>query len=97
MNELVTPPPRAAPSPASISPSGPYVWIAEEDTAHRVPVRLVERLKGRILVEGELREGDMIIGEGVQSMREGLTLRVMDARAIAKDIRDSSDSADSGT
>ncbi len=72
---------------------GPYVWVAEDSKARRVPVRLIERLKGRILVEGELARGDMIIGEGVQSMREGLALRVMDARAIARDVRDSSDSS----
>lgn len=74
---------------------GPYVWVAEDSVARRVPVRLVERLKGRVLVEGELAQGDMIIGEGVQSMREGLALRVMDARAIAKDLREAAGSSGS--
>lgn len=71
---------------------GAYVWVAEDDTARRVPVRLVERLQGRVLVEGELDRGDMIIGEGVQSMREGLALRVMDGRTVAGDARETAES-----
>lgn len=67
---------------------GAFVWVADEERARRVPVRLVERLQGHILVEGDLSQGDMIIGEGVQSMREGIALRVIDARAVAKDARD---------
>ena len=66
---------------------GPYVWVAEDDRARRVPVQLMERVKGRILVQGDLSQGDMIIGEGVQSMREGIALRVMDAQALARDAR----------
>lgn len=68
--------------------NGAFVWVAEDDKARRVPVRLVERVDGRILVEGNLAQGDMIIGEGVQSMREGIALRVIDARAVARDARD---------
>jgi len=70
---------------------GPYVWVAQNDTARRVPVRLVERLPGRVLIEGELNPGAMIIGEGVQSMREGLALRVMDARTVARDARETAE------
>lgn len=69
---------------------GAFVWIAEDDRARRVPVQLVERVQGHILVDGALSQGDMIIGEGVQSMREGVALRVIDARAIAKDAREDS-------
>lgn len=76
---------------------GAFVWVAEDNTARRVPVRLVERLKGRVLVEGELEAGDMIIGEGVQSMREGLALRVLDARAIAGDARSRAGDNSSGS
>lgn len=68
--------------------NGAFVWVAEKEKARRVPVRLVERIEGHILVEGELSQGDMVIGEGVQSMRDGIALRVIDASAVARDARE---------
>lgn len=68
--------------------NGAYVWVAEQgERARRVPVQLVQRLPGRVLVEGELPAGTLVVGEGVQSMREGVALRNMDAAALARDAR----------
>ena len=54
---------------------GAYVWIAEEGRAARREVRLVKRLAGAILIEGELAEGDPVVMEGVQSVRAGVALK----------------------
>jgi RND family efflux transporter MFP subunit len=51
---------------------GAYVWSVIERRAHRVPVTVIQRQQGRVLVDGELDEGDLIVVEGVQRMREGL-------------------------
>jgi multidrug efflux pump subunit AcrA (membrane-fusion protein) len=51
---------------------GAYVWSVLERRAHRVPVRIIQRQQGQVLVDGNLEEGDLIIVEGVQRMREGL-------------------------
>lgn len=50
---------------------GAYVWRIEDDTARRVPVRIIRRNATDILVNGELAPGDMVVTEGVQSVRDG--------------------------
>ncbi|HLU06023.1 MAG TPA: efflux RND transporter periplasmic adaptor subunit [Woeseiaceae bacterium] len=51
---------------------GAYVWSVEERRAHRVPVTIIQRQQGQILVDAELEEGDLIVVEGVQRVREGV-------------------------
>ena len=51
---------------------GAYIWSVVERRARRVPVMIIQRQQGRILVDAELDEGDLIIVEGVQRVREGI-------------------------
>lgn len=52
--------------------NGSYVWAVAEDTAKRVPIVVLERQSGRVLVSGEgLAEGDRVVVEGLQRLREG--------------------------
>ena len=54
---------------------GAYVWVAEQGRAARREVRLVKRLAGAILIEGELAQGEPVVMEGVQSVRAGVALK----------------------
>lgn len=58
---------------------GAYVWIMDDGKASRREVRLVKRLSGAILIEGDVAEGDAVVVEGVQSVRAGVALRSLDA------------------
>jgi RND family efflux transporter MFP subunit len=53
------------------SRDGAYVWRAVEGRAQKVFVKVVRRVGGRVLVEGPLRVGDLIVVEGVQGLRNG--------------------------
>ena len=54
---------------------GAFVWSVVERRAHRVPVAIVQRQQGSVLVESsELDEGDLIVVEGIQRVREGMEL-----------------------
>ncbi len=46
-----------------------YVWLMQDNKAVRVDVQIMQRLSGRLLVSGNLNEGDLLIVEGVQSLR----------------------------
>ncbi|MCB5225851.1 efflux RND transporter periplasmic adaptor subunit [Alishewanella sp. 16-MA] len=48
-----------------------YVWLMQDNKAERVDVQIMQRLSGRLLVAGALNAGDMLIVEGVQSLRNG--------------------------
>ncbi|RUO26914.1 efflux transporter periplasmic adaptor subunit [Aliidiomarina minuta] len=48
-----------------------FVWKVEGEQARRVDVQIKQRLPGRLLVSGDLAPGDLLITEGVQSLREG--------------------------
>lgn len=48
---------------------GAYVWTIQEGTARRVPVKIIQRQQGRVLVEGAMTPGDLIVVEGIQRMR----------------------------
>jgi RND family efflux transporter MFP subunit len=50
---------------------GAYVWVIREDKVARVPVAIRQRNSDDILVEADLAPGDMIVTEGLQSLRPG--------------------------
>ncbi|MDB2365077.1 efflux RND transporter periplasmic adaptor subunit [Luminiphilus sp.] len=56
---------------------GAYVWVAQEGVAARREVTLVKRMAGAILVDGDLVEDDQVVMEGIQSVRAGVTLKVL--------------------
>lgn len=58
----------------SWSGEGAYLWRVADGKAQKVIVKLVRRENGRILIDGPLEEGDLIVVEGVQGLREGQKL-----------------------
>lgn len=48
-----------------------YVWRVDGDTAEKVIVRSVKRLNRVILVDGDIKQGDIVVVEGVQRLRPG--------------------------
>lgn len=67
--------------------SGPYVWAVREGRAERVEARVVQRREGRVLLDADLADGDRIVAEGVQRMRQGVPVRSLDPEALARDTR----------
>lgn len=66
---------------------GAYIWVVEDSVARRIPAALVQRQEGRVLVDAEVAANAQVVGEGVQSMRDGIRVRTMDAEALARDAR----------
>jgi RND family efflux transporter MFP subunit len=60
---------------------GSYLWAVRGGKAAEVPVRIVSRRDGRVLVEGPLESGDLIVAEGVQKVREGTPLELPEGRS----------------
>lgn len=56
--------------------NGAFVWLAENGKAKRIDVQIEQRLRGRILVTGSLRDGEVLIVEGIQGLRDGQTLQI---------------------
>lgn len=53
------------------SRDGAYVWRVSGGRAEKVFVKVVRRDRGRVLVNGPLEVGDLIVVEGVQGLRDG--------------------------
>lgn len=53
---------------------GAYVWSIVDGVARRVPVNIVQRNQGRVLVDADLDRGVLIVVEGIQRMREGIAV-----------------------
>lgn len=51
---------------------GSYVWTLDGDTGHRTPVQILGRRTGIVMVVGDLKEGQEVVTEGLQRMREGV-------------------------
>lgn len=63
--------------------NGAFVWTLRDGRAQRVPVTLVQRERGQVLVDAALDEGALVVTEGVQAMREGLLVEVLGGKAGA--------------
>ena len=67
------------------SSQGSFVWLAREGKVQRVPVVIRQRNPDRVLVEGDLSEGDMVVIEGVQTLRPGAEVAPANEAAAARD------------
>ncbi len=66
--------------------NGAFVWLADNNKAKRVSVQVRQRLRGRILVSGELIDGEFLIIEGIQSLRDGQALQIQNPDEINSQI-----------
>ncbi len=48
---------------------GSFVWIIRDNIAHKIPVRVVARTAGNVLVEGDIHENELIVVEGLQRLQ----------------------------
>jgi RND family efflux transporter MFP subunit len=55
---------------------GAFVWTVKNGKAARVPVRVVQRNTDDVLIDAPIATGDMVVTEGVQSVRDGDAVRV---------------------
>lgn len=55
---------------------GAYVWKITDNKAKRISVRIVQRNTAYVLVEADIKPGDEIVAEGVQSVREGSAVQI---------------------
>lgn len=55
---------------------GSFVWQVTDDKSHKVRVSVVQRNPDFILVNGDLKDGDKIVTQGLQRVREGGAVRV---------------------
>ena len=56
---------------------GSFVWIVRDDMATRVPVRVIARKAGLVLIEGDLKAGEPVVIEGVQRLRPQQPVNVL--------------------
>lgn len=72
------------------SRDGAYVWRVVDGKAEKVFVKMVRRNEGRVLLDGRLDAGDLIVVEGVQGLRDG---QAVDAKPYADEATDKAGTA----
>ncbi|CDN48320.1 efflux RND transporter periplasmic adaptor subunit [Neorhizobium galegae] len=66
---------------------GSYVWQVKDNKSVKTRVRVVQRNPDAVLVGAELQEGDRIVTEGLQRVREGASVRIFGAPETAEVAR----------
>jgi RND family efflux transporter MFP subunit len=67
------------------SGDGSFVWVARDGEAQRVPVVIRQRNADSVLVEGALEAGDLVIIEGVQTLRPGAPVEIVSDASATSD------------
>jgi RND family efflux transporter MFP subunit len=77
------------------SSDGSFVWAVRDGEAARVPIVIRQRNADMVLVEGALEEGDLVVTEGVQTLRPGGVVEVVTgAAATSGDTAEAAPSSD---
>lgn len=66
------------------SADGSYIWRVKGDKVERVPVHIVQRNPDKVLVKAGLAEGDAVVVEGVQTLRQGGAVRTAEERSTTQ-------------
>ncbi|MDO9418799.1 efflux RND transporter periplasmic adaptor subunit [Pararhizobium sp.] len=66
------------------SSDGSFVWRVAGDKSLRVPVKIIQRNPDKVLVQAEIAEGETVVTEGVQRLRDGGAVAVAGAKPAEK-------------
>lgn len=66
------------------SGEGAFVWAVRDGAAVRVPVAIRQRNSDSVLIEGALEPGELVIVEGVQTLRPGAAVEVVTGAAAPR-------------
>lgn len=62
---------------------GPFLWVVRRGQAARVPVSIVQRQEGYTMVDGDLEDGELVVVEGIQRMREGTDVSILSPEPVS--------------
>ncbi|AHF84806.1 secretion protein HylD [Rhizobium leguminosarum bv. trifolii WSM1689] len=65
---------------------GSFVWQVNDDKSHKVRVSIVQRNPDFVLVKADLKDGDVIVTQGLQRVREGGAVRVSAGVAATAEV-----------
>ena len=79
--------PASAVDPLSVqwSREGAYVWVVRDGKSLRLPVHILQRNEKQVMVLAQFQPGDLVIVEGVQSVRPDAPVTLRNAGAAAAD------------
>ena len=63
---------------------GAYIWAVRNEQAARVPVEIIQRREGRVLIDGDIELGTVVVVEGIQRMRDGIDLSYENAQLASE-------------
>ena len=56
---------------------GSYIWLIRDGVAEKIPARVIARKAGRALIDGEIKDGEHVVIEGLQRLRAGQDVEVL--------------------
>ena len=59
------------------SRDGSFVWIIRDGKAAKTMARVVSRKGGQVLLEGDIKEGEPVVIEGLQRLRDGVPVELL--------------------
>ncbi len=62
---------------------GAYIWVDDDGKADKRDINLIKRLRGSLLIEGNVKEGDTVIVEGLQALRIGTRIKRLDSADLS--------------
>lgn len=75
---------------------GAFIWVVREGKAERTAVRIVQRNTESVLVDAKIGEGDLVVTEGVHTVREGGDVQIAGRESGAASIGVKPDTVASG-
>jgi len=57
---------------------GSYVWMIRDGKADRVNVRVADRRQGKVFLDGEIQEGELVVVEGGLRLSEGAVVELVE-------------------
>ncbi|MDH2325284.1 efflux RND transporter periplasmic adaptor subunit [Cereibacter sp. SYSU M97828] len=70
--------PAVPPLAVQWSADGSFVWTVRDGLAQVVPATIIQRNADKVLVDAALSPGDLVVTEGIQSLRPGIPVALRD-------------------